>query len=172
MATYGESNAECLVFTRKEGLLAKAAHDLTLCVERFEIDVNEAYQAVEATFDTRSLRLVSARFEGREEDLPPRDIKKIHDHIVKDVLHPARFPEARFVSSSVEAHDAGFRVRGWMTLHGQTEPLEAEIRAEDDRWVTEVELCQPDFGIKPFVALFRTIRIQPNVRVRVSVPKE
>ena len=144
MAIYNGSNAECFVFTSKEGLFSKAAHDLKIRVEQFD---------------------------GREEDLPARDVQKIHNHIVKDVLHSKEFPEVRFVSSSVEAVDGGFRVQGSLTLHGQTRPLSADIRAEGHRWVTDVPLRQPDFGIKPFRALFRTIRIKPDVQVRVSVPR-
>ena len=171
MVIYNGSNAECFVFTSKEGLLSKAAHDLKIRVEQFEIRVKDAPQAIEATFDASSLRLVSAQFDGREEDLPARDVQKIHKHIVKDILHSKEFPEVRFVSSSVEAVDDGFRVQGSLTLRGQTRPLSADIRAEGHRWVTDVPLRQPDFGIKPFRALFRTIRIKPDVQVRVSVPR-
>jgi polyisoprenoid-binding protein YceI len=171
MATYNRSNAECFVFTSKEGLLSKAAHDLKIRVEQFEIRVEDTSRAIEATFDASSLRLVSAQLDGEEEELPATDIEKIHHHIVKDVLHSKEFPEVRFVSSSVEAADDGFRVHGALTLHGQTRPLSADIRAEGDRWVTDVPLRQPDFGIKPFRAFLGTIRIKPEVQVRVSVPR-
>ena len=171
MATYNKSNAECFVLTSKEGLLSKAAHDLKIRVDQFEIQVEDASQAIEATFDSSSLRLVSAQVDGREESLSARDVEKIHNHIVKDVLHSKEFPEVRFVSSSVEPLEHGFRVKGSLTLHGQTRPLSADIRAEGEQWVTDVPLHQPDFGIKPFRALCGTIRIEPGVRVRVSVPK-
>jgi polyisoprenoid-binding protein YceI len=171
MVTYNKSNAACFVFTSKEGLFSKAAHDLKIQVEQFEIQVEDASGAIEATFDSSSLRLVSAQLAGREESLSARDVQKIHNHIVKDVLHSKKFPEVRFVSSSVEPLEDGFRVKGSLTLHGQTRPLSADIRAEGDQWVTDVPLHQPDFGIKPFRALFGTIRIEPGVRARVSVPK-
>ncbi|MDH4283056.1 MAG: YceI family protein [Myxococcales bacterium] len=171
MATYNKSNAECFVLTSKEGLLSKAAHDLKIRVDQFEIQVEDASQAIEATFDSSSLRLVSAQVDGREESLSARDVEKIHNHIVKDVLHSKEFPEVRFVSSSVEPLEHGFRVKGSLTLHGQTRPLSADIRAEGEQWVTDVPLHQPDFGIKPFRALFGTIRIKPGVRIRVSVPR-
>jgi polyisoprenoid-binding protein YceI len=168
MAIYNRSNGECFVFTSKEGLLSRAAHDLKIRVEQFEIRVEDTSRAIKATFDASSLRLVSARFDGREEDLPARDVEKIHNHIVKDVLHSAEFPEVRFESSSVEAADNGFRVEGSLTLHGRTRPVSADVRAEGDRWVTDISLHQPDFGIKPFRALFGTIRIKPDVRVHLS----
>jgi polyisoprenoid-binding protein YceI len=171
MATYDKSNGECFVFTSKEGLLSKAAHDLKIQVGRFEIQVEDASRAIEATFDSSSLRLVSAQVDGREESLSAHDVEKIHDHIVKDVLHSKEFPEVRFVSSSVKPLEDGFRVKGSLTLHGQTRPLSVDIRAEGAQWVTDVPLHQPDFGIRPFRALFGTIRIKPGVRVRVSVPR-
>lgn len=171
MATYDKSNAECFVFTSKEGLFSKAAHDLKIQVEQFEIQVEDSSRAIEATFDSSSLRLVSAQVDGLEESLPARDIEKIHTHIVEDVLHSKEFPEVRFVSSSVKPLEHGFHVEGSLTLHGQTRPLSADLRAEGGQWVTDVPLHQPDFAIKPFRALFGTIRIKPDVRIRLAVPK-
>jgi len=90
---------------------------------------------------------------------------------VGDILQTREFPEVRFVSSMVEAADEGFHVTGSLTLHGETRELHADIHERAERWVAEVPLGQPDFGIKPFRALFGTIRIKPGVRVRVSAPR-
>ena len=174
MAEYNASNAECLVFAFKEGLLSKAAHDLEIRVERFEIHVDDTSHAIVASFDPNSLRLVNAYPAGRTEpeQLSQSDVQKIHDHIVGDILQTREFPEVRFVSSMVEAADEGFHVTGSLTLHGETRELHADIHERAERWVAEVPLEQPDFGIKPFRALFGTIRIKPGVQVRVSVPRE
>lgn len=171
MASYDASNAECLVFAFKEGLLSRAAHDLEIRVERFDMTVDEASQAIEASFDPNSLRLVAAYPDGRAqaEELSADEVKKIHDHIVSDVLQPSEFPELRFVSSTVEVAGRGFRVTGALTMHGRTRELHADVREEAGHWVTEVSLDQTDFGITPFSAALGTIRIKPVVMVRVSV---
>jgi hypothetical protein len=173
MAVYNASNAECLVYAFKEGLLSQAAHDLELRVERFEIQVDDVSHAIVASFDPNSLRLKNAYAAGgtEPEQLAEREVRKIHNHIVDDVLQTRAFPELRFVSSSVEAADEGFRVMGAVTLHGVTRELRADVQAQGERWVAEVSIEQPDFGIKPFRAVFGTIRIKPGVQVRVSVPR-
>jgi len=173
MSSYDASNAECLVFAFKEGLLSRAAHDLKIRVGRFEIDVDDASHAIVASFDPNSLRLVNAYPDGRAqpEDLSEDEVQKIHDHIVGDILRPREFPELRFVSSAVEVVDEGFRVSGALTLHGETRELRADVHEQAERWVAEVPLDQTDFGIKPFRAALGTIRIKAGVLVRVSVPR-
>lgn len=173
MAEYNPSNAECVVFAFKEGLLAKAAHDLEIGVERFEIHVDDSSHAIVASFDPNSLRLVNAypADEKVPEQLLENDVKKIHEHIVDDVLETKEFPELRFVSSNVEAVDGGFQVTGSLTLHGETRELQVRIQEEAEQWVAEVPLEQPDFGITPFRALLGAIRIKPGVRVRVSAER-
>jgi len=171
MARYDASTGECLVFAFREGLLSRAAHDLEIRVEQFEIRVDDTSHQIEATFRTNSLRLISAKLDGQPEELSERDIEKIHNHIAEDVLHAQQFPEVSFSSSEVEEVDGGFRVQGSLNLHGQVGTIGADIRSDGGRWTTEVSIDQRDYGIRPFRALFGLIRIKPVVRVRVSVPQ-
>src|SRR5205085_12301633 len=60
MHHFDQSSAECLVFTRKEGLLSAVAHNLKIRVTKFVIDVDEAARTVEGRFDSGSLRVVCA----------------------------------------------------------------------------------------------------------------
>ena len=65
---------------------------------------------------------------------------------------------------------APIAIFGKLTLHGRTRELRIAARRVADRYVTEVALHQPDYGIKPYTALLGTLRIQPNVTVRMSLP--
>ena len=173
MAAYDASNSECLVFAFKEGLLSRAAHDLRLRIERFEIRVDDRSNAIDARFDPNSLRLIGAYPNGAPdpEELPPGDVQKIHDHIIDDVLQTQRYPEVRFVSTAVEPRHGVFQVSGELTHHGETRELRLQVRGEGVRWVADIRLHQPDFGIEPFRAVLGTIRIKPDVRVSISVPR-
>ena len=51
MARYDAYNSECLLFSFKDGLLARLAHDLKLQVERFSIEVDDTAHQIKATFD-------------------------------------------------------------------------------------------------------------------------
>lgn len=172
MPSYDATTATCHVFTFKEGVLSAVAHDLRLRVERFTIDVDEAAGTVRATFAASSLRVDCAMKHGREDfdALSDRNRREIEGNIADDVLHTKRYPEIVLRSSRIEGEGDERRIEGTLSLHGAERPLRATARRQAGRWVTEVELRQPDFGIKPYSAMLGTLKIQPLVRVRVSVP--
>lgn len=172
MSTVTEREGEARVFTFKEGLLSAVAHDLELAVERFRIEWDQARTQVTATFDLTSLRVLHPVVHGAPSPgtLSRRDLDKIEDNIGKDVLHTARNREARFTSSSVAAVGEGFELRGSLALSGRTEDITAHVRKEGARWVTEVALDQRRWGITPYSAMMGTLKIKPEVKVRVSVP--
>ncbi|MEM9074296.1 MAG: YceI family protein [Myxococcota bacterium] len=172
MPTYRADNAECWIFTFKEGLLSKIAHDLKIRVGTFEVTVEEG--RVEGTFDPTSLRVECARQDGRDSPstLSASDKKKIEGNIQKDVLETKRHRDVRFVSSEVAIEGERATVKGDLTLHGTTRPITATVQKSDGRWVTELRLHQPDFGIKPYSAMLGTLKVQPTLTVQLSVPAE
>lgn len=169
---YDARSAECLIFTYKEGLLSPVAHDLCVRVARLTIDVDEGAPEVAARFDARSLRVVSAMREGKEAHglLSPAELNKIEQHIMDDVLEAERHPEIRFASSSVVADGDGFQINGALFLHGHQRTIAFPVRREAGRYRAELRLHQPDFGIRPFTAMLGTLRIKPDVLVRISIP--
>lgn len=171
---FHQDNADVLVFTFKEGLLSAVAHDLKIRVTRFSIHIDEEAKAIDATFDPRSLRVVTAMKDGGEAHgaLSESDKGKIEENIVDDVLQPKKSPEIRFTSTSVEEDEGGtgYRVRGRLTLNGQTRDVAFTSRSDGEGQVAEVKIHQPDWGIRPFSALLGTLKIKPEVIVRVALP--
>ncbi len=174
MPRYDAYNSECLIFSFKHGLLARLAHDLKMQVERFSIELDEGSQSIQATFDPSSIQVVCAQIDGLDDPsaLSEGDKKKIYDNITKDVLRTRKHPEIRFESMEVVQQGEGYSVEGQLHLHGLSRTIQADVRPEGQRWVTEVTIHQLDFGIKPYAAAFGALKIKPDVRVRVSVPRE
>ena len=174
MARYDAYNSECLIFSFKDGLLARLAHDLKLQVERFSIEVDETTRQIKATFDPSSIQVVCAMVDGRDDPstLSKGDKKKIYDNATKDVLRTRKYPEVRFDSTNVVERGEGFAIEGTLQMHGKSRNIQTSVRPDGDRWVTELELHQPDFGIKPFTAALGALKVKPDVLVRVSVPRE
>jgi len=172
MPTYDATTAECHVFTFKEGMLSAVAHDLRIRVGRFSITIDEQAGSVQARLLADSLRVDCAMKDGREALGTLRDGQKrdIEANIVDDVLHARRYPEIAFRSTLVEGQGDERRIEGTLTLHGTERPLRTTARRDGERWVAEVELHQPEFGIKPYSAMLGTLKIRPTVRVRISVP--
>jgi polyisoprenoid-binding protein YceI len=174
MARFDAYNSECLLFSFKDGLLARLAHDLKLQVERFSIEVDDSTKSIQATFDPSSISVVCARVDGRDDPstLGKGDKKKIYDNVTKDVLHVRKFPEIRFESTKMVERGDGFSVEGTLHLHGKSRSLQASVRPDEGRWTTEVRLHQPDYGIKPYTAALGALKVKPDVLVRISVPRE
>jgi polyisoprenoid-binding protein YceI len=173
MRAFDQSLCRCLVFTYKEGLLSKLAHDLKIEVGRFRIEVEPA-SGVEATFDTRSLRVLAAQRDGRDAPrlLSDRDKRKIEGQIVRDVLKSGRYPEARFSSTDLKELNGGMRVSGRLILHGQEREISAEVTRQGAVWVVELPLHQPDYGIKPYTAAFGALKVRAGIQVRLEVPSD
>lgn len=172
MARYDPSSAECWVFTFKEGLLSPVAHDLRLRVGSFWIEVAEGAGSVVASFDLGSLTVDTPMKEGAPNPnaLSPADKLKIASQIREDVLHSARYPEAKFRSSSVTARaDGGYDLTGELTLHGVTKLLVARTSLVSGRQQLELTLHQPEFGIAPFRAMLGTLKIRADVQIRITV---
>ena len=174
MARYDAYNSECLIFSYKDGLLARLAHDLKLQVERFSIEVDESTRQIKATFDPSSIQVVCAQVDGRDDPstLSKGDKKKIYENATKDVLRTRKYPEVSFESTNVVERGDGFAVEGTLQMHGKSRNIQTSVRADGDRYVTELRLHQPDFGIKPFTAALGALKVKPDVLVRVSVPKQ
>lgn len=174
MRAFDANDAELFVFTYKEGLLSKVAHDLKIQARRLKVEI-DADLNIALSVEVRGLRVLDAMQKGRRnpELLSSKDKLKIEDTLCsKDVLDAKAHPTITFESSAVKQTEGGYDVQGNLTIRGRTVQIQAEVEATEDRLETEVRLHQPDFGIAPFSALLGTLKVKPGVKVRLSVPRE
>lgn len=171
---YEADRAECLVFTYKDGLLSAVAHDLQIRVSRLHITVTQQGDdlAIDGRFEADSLRVICAMRDGtpQPQQLGQSDRGKIEATIRDEVLRAGRFPEVRYQGTARPAVEGAYQVSGTLTLCGVSRPLELRSQVVAGRHVVETVLHQPDFGIKPFTAMLGTLKIRPDVRVRLSLP--
>jgi hypothetical protein len=172
MPTWRTPELECRVQTFAEGMLSPLAHDLEIDVGSGSMTIDE--DRIEARFDAGSLSVVGTVKGGRTnpEGLSPGDYRKIEKSIQDEVLHGARHPEIRF-AGTLEGDpraQAVVGISGELDLHGARRPLHTTATREGERWVAEVTLHQPDFGIRPYKAMMGTLKVKAHVRVRISVP--
>lgn len=172
MARYDSSNADVFIYSFKDGVLAKLAHDLKMKVERFTLNVDDATKKIDASFDATTVKVVARRKDGVDDThgFNMIELGTINSNIEKDVLESKKFPDIRFVSTSVTQDGESYRVQGDLTLHGKTKSITATVRPQGSRWFTEVRLHQPDFGIKPYSAMMGALKVQADIIVSVSTP--
>jgi len=158
-------DAAIYLYTFKEGLLSKLAHDLRLSVVRFEISARGT--ELSARFEPSSLRIDGVVKDGKLDRSQPSesDKKKIRD-VMSDVLRTGDYPDVRFVGRA-NSREPPFTITGDLTLCGVTRPISVLLMVRSDRLVGELELIPSQWGIKPYRALGGTLKVQDRVRVAV-----
>jgi len=171
---FDHSSAACRIFTYKEGLLSPFAHDLRIKVTSFTVEVGGKDHLIRAFFDAGSLRVECAMENGKERPdlLNPKDREEINARIVEEVLDAKTYPDILLTSSSVKKEDSKYLVRGALSMHGRNRDISFFVQKMDNALYTaDVELHLPDFGIKPFSALFGAVRIKPDILIHIEIPK-
>jgi polyisoprenoid-binding protein YceI len=168
--TLGPEDGTLTVRTGKVGAAAKAGHDLVIEVTSWRATLDLAggpeAAAIALTADARSLRVRSGS--GGMGALGDEEKASIERSIDDDVLKGG---DIAFRSSAVEvAPDGGaLRVRGDLELLGASRPIAFDLAAgEDGRLTGSARFRQSDWGIKPFSALFGTLKVADEVEVGVD----
>jgi polyisoprenoid-binding protein YceI len=162
----GPENANLVVKTYREGVAAKAGHDLIIEVRSWEatLEVGEdpKQSRLELSADPRSL-YVREGLRGVK-PLSDRDRNEIRKNIDEKVLGGETIA---FSSSAVEASDpGGVSVRGELTLRGVARPASFELAVAADGKVTATaELVQSDWGIKPYRGLMGALKVRDSLEV-------
>jgi polyisoprenoid-binding protein YceI len=167
--TLGPDDGTLTVRTGKAGAASKAGHNLVIEVTswRATLDLADGPGAAAAalTADTRSLRVRSGS--GGMGPLGDEEKASIEQSIDDDVLKGG---DIAFRSSAIEvAPGGGLRVRGDLDLLGSSRPIAFDLAAGDDGRLTgSARFKQTDWGIKPFSALFGTLKVADEVEVGID----
>lgn len=166
-ATLDSMRAVVHVFTYRDGLLAKLAHDLRLRVDAFEIVVEGG--AVQAWFDANSLAVDGVAHGERVETGSPsaEDKRQIEQTLRREVLRTELFPRIE-LSGTLQLDGAGGSVKAALRLHGHEQTLLIPLSRTASGLCADITFAPSDFGIKPYKALGGAIRTADRLRVRVG----
>ncbi|RMG09106.1 MAG: YceI family protein [Planctomycetota bacterium] len=167
-----EPSSTLRVWTFKDGLLARAAHDL--CLEargaRAPCVLEEGRCRVEVRVPVAGLRVLGQVRAGEVIPLSAKDHADIEETLRGPrVLDAARHPEVVYRGEGPPPSGGEVERNGELRLRGRPHPLcvraawegagqEVEVRGE-------IRLSQSDFGIEPFRALLGALRVRDEVRV-------
>jgi polyisoprenoid-binding protein YceI len=164
MQEFGPRDGELTVHTGRGGAAAKAGHDLEIEVTRWHGTLTLGEQpAIELQADARSLRVREGT--GGISPLGDEEKASIAQTIDDEVLKGA---DIVFRSTSVKIEGRRLEVRGELELLGRRAPVEFPLRLEGDRITGSAMVKQTDFGIKPYSALFGTLKVADVVEVAVD----
>ncbi|CAG0938794.1 Protein YceI [Candidatus Brocadiaceae bacterium] len=167
------SSGKLFVYTFKEGFLSAVAHDLLIEVTKFSINLNIPAgginsASVEAEIQANSLKVICAVKDGqhRYDMLKEKDKADIEEATLKDVLHSAKYPTITFRSTDIREREGVYHVKGELTLHGVTRPVEFDAQTATGKdFKGKVTLFQKDYEIKPYKALLGTLKVKNEVDV-------
>jgi hypothetical protein len=163
----GPACGTLLVRTGKGGAAAKAGHNLQIEVTawRATLEVGEA-TAMTLSADARSLRV--RRGGGGLSPLGDEEKAAIAQTIDDEVLKGSAI---EFRSSRVDADADGSRMRvdGELELAGARRPISFELAVEPGGRLQGVaKVKQTDWGMKPYSALFGTLKVADVVEVAID----
>ncbi len=167
----GANSGNLCVYTFKEGLLSKLAHDLLIEVTDFKVNV-EVPEAgftsgsLELEIQTNSLKVICALKDGERTDaLKEKDVADIERDMGGKVLHPDKFPTANFRSKTIQEKTGGYKINGDLSLHGVTKTIDVDIDTNGEKLKGMITLLQKDYGIKPFKAMMGTLKIKNEINI-------
>ena len=138
-------------------------HEIVAPIAAGEVE-NSENPAVELRVEAAKLQVVDA-------DLSTEKRAEVQATMQgPQVLDSSRFPEIRFHSTRVENKGANhWAVRGELTLHGHTRPIEIDATQKDGRYRGSAALRQRDFGIAPVSVAGGAVKVKDEVKVEFDV---
>jgi polyisoprenoid-binding protein YceI len=166
----GPETATLTVKTGKAGAAAKAGHNLTIEVTAWEatltLGADPSDATIRLTADGGSLKVREGH--GGMMPLGAEETRSIEQSIDDDVLKGGTIV---FTSTAVGLDPAagGMAVTGDLELNGRRRPIAFDLSLGADGAITgSATVKQTDWGIKPYSALFGTLKVVDEVEVLIT----
>lgn len=166
----GPENAALQVRTYREGVAAKAGHDLIIDVTRWDATVVVADEpsswTVELNADPSSLE-VREGLRGVK-PLTDKDRLEIRKNIDEKILGRAPI---QFRASSARPADAPgqITVDGELHMAGSTQAITAQLHVNDDGAISAtIPVRQSNWGIKPYRGLMGALKVRDEIEIVIA----
>jgi polyisoprenoid-binding protein YceI len=148
----------------KTGLLSTFGHEHEIAAPVAGGVIDVSARQVEVQVNTRSLQV-------RDAGISEKDRAEIHGTMLgPQVLDAERYPEIVFRSTSVDpSGDSSWKLRGTLTLHGQTHPVTVEAHETGGRYVGSARFRQTEFGIQPIRIAGGAVRVKDELRIEFTI---
>ena len=175
--TLSNENGSFKIRTSREGLGARAGHDLTLQVTRWEAVTRSEGAPPQVTAEVDAASLLVLEGSGGVKPLTDGDRADIKADMQRKVLESDRYPRIAFegrswqVVSEDPSHTRAM-LSGELELHGQKSPLELEIDLQRVNGAIQVKatgaLVQSKWGIKPYTAFLGALKVADPIQIEVE----
>jgi polyisoprenoid-binding protein YceI len=169
--TLGPGSGQLLIRTSRTGLGARAGHDLTIEVTRWQAEVtvdssDVARSSVNVEADAGSFEVRKGT--GGVKPLTDADRAEIKKTIREKILDTGQHPAITFRSTRVAGTPGSFSIDGDLTITDRTQPVTVHGQLADDRVQVSVAVVQSRWGIRPYTAFFGALKLSDEVTVELS----
>jgi polyisoprenoid-binding protein YceI len=149
------------ILVSKSGLFSAFAHNHEIAAPIAEGTVRLSSDAsVALQVHAHELRVVDPGVPSGERG----DVQKTMEG--PEVLDVQRFPEISFHSTGIQKKDdQHWIVRGNLTMHGRTSPVEVEVAYKDGHYQGSAQLRQHDFGMTPVTIAGGAVKVKDEVKI-------
>jgi polyisoprenoid-binding protein YceI len=175
----GPDDGQVLVRTGREGLAARAGHDLAIEITRWSARVtvpDAARGGIAAATLTAELDLSSLAVRqgtGGAKPLTDRDRRDIQNSARKILGQAAvaSYASSLFIpSSSASGASAGGAIEGTVTFRGASRPLRLQVTSPGPgHFRGSATLRQTDFGITPYSGFLGALKLKDEVAVEFDI---
>jgi polyisoprenoid-binding protein YceI len=164
----GPSDGSVRVKTGRQGMAAKAGHDLTFEAANWKatviVDDDPARNEVTATIEPRSLEVKAAT--GGAKPVTEKDKREI----AKNITGLLGNSSITFTSTSVEVQDTMVQAAGELSIGGTSRPVTLDLTAAPSGRLTgTMTVTQSEFGIKPYSAMLGALKVKDEVEIDLDV---
>src|SRR6266567_4049792 len=158
------ATSKITVHVEKSGMFSAFAHNHTIAAPLASGHLNAEKRTVELKCRTQEMKVL-------DPGVSESEIVDIDRTMKSDkVLDTGRFPEIAFTSTSVESSGPQrYLVRGNLTLHGVTRPVELTVTSSGGRYTGKVTLKQTAFGITPIKIAGGTVRVKDAIEIAFDI---
>jgi YceI-like domain len=178
----GPDGGRVLVKTGREGLAARAGHDLTIEVTQWSAHVTvpgEAAGGIAAATLTAELDLNSLAVRegtGGAKPLTDRDRRDIQGQARKILGDGAKasYASTKAIPSPSGSPSAGSStggaIEGTLTMNGRSQPVRLQvISPASGQYRGSVTIRQTDFGITPYSGFFGALKLKDEITIEFEV---
>lgn len=167
----GPERGRIVLRTFRDGLIARAGHDLTIEVTgwsgQLTVDDTSAPSDLEVRIDIGSLAVLEGT--GGVKPLTDRDRREIA-YTARRQLATDRNPEAVFTATRFEPNADGGVIDGTFTLAGNSRPVRLQVtQTGPGRYRASTSVVQSEYGIRPYTAFLGALKLRDAVDVEVEV---
>lgn len=168
---FGPGAARLLIRTGRDGLAARAGHDLTLEITRWSAvaempggDPADASLTARIELDSLEVR------DGTGGALPLTDYDRREiEATARKLLSERGEPVATYESSRMLPAGGGGAIQGTASLYGVTVPVRLQVTERGGaRRAATAAVRQSAFGIRPYSAFLGALRVRDEVTVEIE----